>query len=72
MSKQTQNEDAVTNEQAVREEGTDGYDCDAVPPAYRTRYWFYLSDNCLNTEKVMNGRQFVAFCKGLEREGYTP
>lgn len=70
MSNRPQNFDAVMNGQDVNEEGTESYDCDAVPQAYRARYWFYLSDNCLNTKKVMNGRQFVVFCKELERQGY--
>jgi hypothetical protein len=67
MSNQPQNLNAVMNQLEAEEEGTEGYDCDAVPQAYRTRYWFYLSDNGFNTEKVMTGRQFVLFLKEYER-----
>ena len=47
MSNRPQNVDEVMNEQEVKEEGTEGYACDAVPHDYRTHYWFYLWDNCL-------------------------
>jgi hypothetical protein len=36
---------------------------------YREAYWWYLHDNCTNSEKTLSPSEYVAFRKQLEAEG---